>query len=207
MAWAPPPSIQQPGVPGVAGLLYAGTLARFVAYILDTILLGIVTTILTAPFANRFAAFDPSRPGAIAAMSPIALIISLGVGALYFIGFWTSGWRATPGMKLLKLQVGDAATGPTLTPGAGSGAGGSASASHPGPGRRPGAGGRWPRLAGSSGARSCSSPTATHPAHQGLHDRFANTAIVQPAGVSSAPLIIGLPDPPRCCSRCSRSSR
>jgi uncharacterized RDD family membrane protein YckC len=34
---------------------------------------------------------------------------------VYFMGFWTGPRRATPGMRLLKLQVGFVATGEPLT--------------------------------------------------------------------------------------------
>jgi uncharacterized RDD family membrane protein YckC len=189
MAWAPPETVIPAG-PGVAGLVYASTLARVVAYIIDAILLGIVTSIATAPFAASIAgAFDPRRPGNVA-VSPIALIITVGASALYFIAFWSSGWRATPGMKLLKLQLGDAATGRTLTP--------------PQAVRRWIGYGEFVQLLGFIPALAVVASTglflwtivllittAMSPTKQGLHDRFASTAVVQPYGSGNTAVILG----------------
>jgi uncharacterized RDD family membrane protein YckC len=188
MAWAPPEQIIPAG-PGVAGLVYAATLTRFVAYVIDSILLSIVTSIATAPFtANMVNAFDPRR--ASVAVSPIALIITVGASALYFIGFWSSGWRGTPGMKLLSLQVGDAATGRTLTPEQSV--------------RRWIAFGTFAQLlAFIPGLGVVASTgvflwtlillvtTASSPTKQGLHDRFASTAVVQPYGKGNTAVILG----------------
>ena len=38
-------------------------------------------------------------------------LIGLGINFLYFVGLWTSGWRATIGQRLLSIQVADVATG------------------------------------------------------------------------------------------------
>lgn len=189
MSWAPPQTVIPAG-PGVAGLVYAGTLTRAVAYIIDSFLLGIVTTIVTSPFnVSMVGAFDPRR-GVNVAVSPIALIITVGASALYFIGFWSSGWRGTPAMKLLRLQVGDAATGRTLTP--------EQSVR------------RWigfgtivqlltfvPALGvvANSGlflwTIALIITTAISPTKQGLHDKFASTAVVQPFGSGNTAVIIG----------------
>jgi len=189
MSWAPPAAVIPAG-PGVAGLVYAGTLARAVAYIIDSILLGIVTTIATAPFAVSMAnAFDPRRGGNLA-VSPIALIITVGASALYCIGFWSSGWRGTPAMKLLRLQVGDAATGRTLTPEQSI--------------RRWLALGTIVQLLGFVPALGVVAnsglllwtivllvTTAMSPTKQGLHDKFASTAVVQPYGSGNTAVILG----------------
>ena len=42
-------------------------------------------------------------------------LIGLGIQYLYFVGFWTSRWRATPGMIGLKMRVVDATSGSTLS--------------------------------------------------------------------------------------------
>ena len=41
----------------------------------------------------------------------LVTLISVAIQFLYFVGFWTSGARATPGMRGLRMQVVDAATG------------------------------------------------------------------------------------------------
>jgi uncharacterized RDD family membrane protein YckC len=188
MSWAPPEQVMPAG-PGVAGLVYASTLARFVAYVIDSILLGIVTSIATAPFAASMVSGLDFRRGNIA-VSPIALIITVGASALYFIGFWSSGWRGTPGMKLLRLQVGDAATGRTLTPEQSV--------------RRWIGFGTFAQLLGFIPALGVVASTgvflwtlvllvttAMSPTKQGLHDRFASTAVVQPYGGGNSAVIIG----------------
>ena len=42
-------------------------------------------------------------------------LIGLALEFIYFIGFWTSGGQATPGMRGLKMKVVDVATGGTLS--------------------------------------------------------------------------------------------
>ena len=42
-------------------------------------------------------------------------LIGLAINAAYFVLQWSSGARATLGMRLLSLQVGNAADGTTLT--------------------------------------------------------------------------------------------
>jgi uncharacterized RDD family membrane protein YckC len=190
MSWAPPATVIPAG-PGVAGLIYASTLSRVVAYIIDSFLLAIVTSIVTSPFAAASfrGAFDPRNPGVVG-MSPIALVITVGANALYFIGFWSSGWRGTPGMKLLRLQVGDAATGRTLPPEQAV--------------RRWIAFGDFVQLVGFIPALGALASiglfiwtlillvsTAMSPTKQGLHDRFATTAVVQPYGSGTTAVIVG----------------
>jgi uncharacterized RDD family membrane protein YckC len=41
----------------------------------------------------------------------LVTLIALGIQYLYFVGFWTSRWRATPGMIGLKMRVVDATSG------------------------------------------------------------------------------------------------
>jgi uncharacterized RDD family membrane protein YckC len=42
-------------------------------------------------------------------------LITVGIQYLYFVGFWTSRWRSTPGMMGLSMRVVDAASGGTLS--------------------------------------------------------------------------------------------
>lgn len=44
----------------------------------------------------------------------LVTLIGLGVQFIYFVGFWTSRWQATPGQIGLKIRVVDANTGGTL---------------------------------------------------------------------------------------------
>ena len=119
----------------------------------------------------------------------IGTLILLAIEAAYFVLLWASSGRATLGMRLLKLQIGDAATGNAIP---------IATAF-----RRWLAFGSWLQLAGFvPGLAAVASlaifvwqvtlliTTATHPQRQGLHDRFANTAIVQPAGAGSGAAVL-----------------
>jgi uncharacterized RDD family membrane protein YckC len=109
----------------------AGMGARVVAYLLDGILVAIVPTILTlfvTDYGSIFQqAIDASRnaaPGQISRtdiiidVTPELILVSLiglAIQFIYFVGFWTSDGRATPGMRGLRMQVVDAATGGTLS--------------------------------------------------------------------------------------------
>ena len=109
-------------VPGAPGLVYAGAGPRLVAYIVDAVLIGIVGAIVAIPFAantvadlSAAGAFDPTNPTPFTPlMTPVAgvgTILALLLQAAYFTLLWSSSGRATIGMRLLTLQVGDATTG------------------------------------------------------------------------------------------------
>ena len=105
--------------------------ARLVAYFLDSIIVAIVPTILTlfvTDYGSIFQqAIDASRnatPGQInradivVNVTPeliLVTLIGLAIQYIYFVGFWTSDGHATPGMRGLRMQVVDAATGGTLS--------------------------------------------------------------------------------------------
>ncbi|OGO57736.1 MAG: hypothetical protein A2V85_18445 [Chloroflexi bacterium RBG_16_72_14] len=107
----------------------------------------------------------------------------IGIEFLYFVGLWTSSSRATLGMRLMKLQIGNAFDGRTLT--------------------MTQAVTRWlalglpfqatgfvPQLAAIAGLAGLWTlvlliSTAVSPTRQGVHDRIANSAIVQPIAAST----------------------
>jgi uncharacterized RDD family membrane protein YckC len=104
--WQPPQAYAPP--PGT--LKFGGVLPRVLAYWLDSFLVGIIVALvggLLGAIAGS-AGFDSLV---------ITTVLSVGTYALYFIGFWTGGSRATPGMRLFHLQVGQAVDGRTLTVG------------------------------------------------------------------------------------------
>ena len=126
----------------------------------------------------------------MAPVAGISTIIALVIEAAYFSLLWASGGRATIGMRLLKLQVGDATTGNRIP---------IASAFRrwlgvrrlAQPDRlRAGAGRRSPRSRCSRGRSILLVTTASHPQKMGLHDRFANTAMVRPANAGNAAGIV-----------------
>jgi uncharacterized RDD family membrane protein YckC len=129
VAWETPgPSA---AAPGREGYVIAGMGARLVAYFLDGIIVAIVPTILTlfvTDYGSIFQqAIDASRnatPGQINRtdivfnVTPeliLVTLIGLAIQYIYFVGFWTSDGHATPGMRGLRMQVVDAATGGTLS--------------------------------------------------------------------------------------------
>ena len=170
VAWAPP---VRAAAQVVDSLVIAGTFTRLVAYAIDTLFLGMVN--LSA--LGAIGAFSTDRDDSLDLAVGIAFVI---VDGLYFIGLWTSGWRATLGMRLLGLRVLAATTATTLS--------------------RNDALLRWialsgavailaliPSVAGTLGLISglwvlvLLITTATNPLHQGLHDRWARSVVVQPA--------------------------
>jgi uncharacterized RDD family membrane protein YckC len=130
VAWAAPAAAD--AAPGREGYVIAGMGARLVAYFIDGLIVAIIPTILTLLVVDYTdmirQTIDASRTGATAAQTTITFavtpqlilvtLISLALQYLYFIGFWTSGGRATPGMRGLRMQVVDAAMGGTLSLGA-----------------------------------------------------------------------------------------
>jgi uncharacterized RDD family membrane protein YckC len=188
-------------VPGAPGLVYAGAIPRAAAYIVDSLILSIISGIAAAPFAATTAvtALDPNNPfgdmSALTMRSGEATLIALVIEAVYFIFLWSSGGRATLGMRLFGLQVGNAANGNKLEV---------AQA-----GRRWLAYGSWIGLAAFLPGVGLALgfvqtvwtlvllyTTATSPTKQGLHDRFAGTAVVRSAtagnGGALACLVVAL---------------
>jgi uncharacterized RDD family membrane protein YckC len=204
MAWAPPPSDSSYAVAGAVGLRYADVLPRFVAWFIDVLLLGIIGSVISA-FANAMsggsvdlaalmsASANPLQGdayGRFLLISLMAALLSTVIDLGYFVLLWTSGGRATLGMRLLRLQIGNAVDGRTLT---------GALAF-----RRWLAMGSWVGmfavlpLVGALASLALLAwqlillvTTASSPTRQGLHDRAAGSAIVQPASGSGNALVIG----------------
>ena len=194
-----PPDSGRFAVPGAPGLVYAGAGPRLVAYIVDAVILGVVGAIIALPFAasvvteavSTSGAFDPANP--LPMMTPVAgvgTIIALVLEAAYFSLLWASSGRATIGMRLLKLQVGDATTGNRIP---------IATAF-----RRWLGFGAWLNLIAFVPVLGAFASlavlvwevillvtTASHPQKMGLHDRFANTAMVRPANAGSGGVVLG----------------
>lgn len=115
--------------PGREGYVIAGMGARLVAYFIDSLIVSIIPTVLTLLVVDYQSmiqqAIDASRSGAAAGQTAVTFpvtpqlilvtLISIALQYLYFVGFWTSGARATLGMRGLRMQVVEAATGGTLS--------------------------------------------------------------------------------------------
>jgi uncharacterized RDD family membrane protein YckC len=178
--WEPPAPVVREVAPG---LVYGGVLPRIVAFIVDQVILSLALLVIAVPLVGI-----PS-PSEEAATSAAAIVYGA-LTLVYFVGFWTSAGRATPGMRLLRLQIGNAADGRTLTPEQGVR--------------------RWiamgypidlllvlPVLAQLASSVSTlwlivlTVSMAVSATRQGLHDRFARSIVAQPAAGSNNALVIG----------------
>jgi uncharacterized RDD family membrane protein YckC len=178
--WAPP--VQPVAAQVVDGLVISGTFSRVVAYAIDVLFLGLLNL-------AALGALDVVTGGGDDTVTIAASAVLIGVDCLYFVGLWTSGWHATLGMRLLRLRILTAATAGTLSIND--------------------ALLRWialsgavailallPRVAGTVGVLSfiwlvvLLITTATHPLHQGLHDRWARSVVVQPAPGGSGAAVV-----------------
>lgn len=110
--WGDPGVPQKRRVPGVPGLIFAGVIPRSAAWFVDLFLIAIVSLVI---LTTLIAIIVGSPQQSDTALSVIAWIGIAVIAGVYFIGFWTGPRRATPGMRLLKLQVGFVATGQPLT--------------------------------------------------------------------------------------------
>ncbi len=183
--WATPVVARQEVAPG---LVFSDTASRFVAYVIDLILIGIVTGIVgellgvgpgTPPLTDSSTDFTQAFETSVE-----YTILDLAIGALYFIASWSGGRRATLGQRLFGIQVGNAFDGRPL--------------------RLDQAVRRWlgigdfllllgiiPALGPASSGLlfvwniALLITTATSPTKQGLHDRLANSAVVRPANAGN----------------------
>ena len=129
VGWQVPP---QRTVETAQGYAVAGIVPRLVAYFLDSILVSIVPTILSLVLVDYGAYFreviesmpiDPATGMPTSSMAPVPVtteivlitIISTAISYLYFVGFWTSGGQATPGMRGLRMRLVDVTGGTTLS--------------------------------------------------------------------------------------------
>lgn len=189
VGWAAPPKTTE--VPGAPGLAFADTVSRLVAYIVDLIIIGIVgaivagilgfgTTTVTETVDGTFSYYS----GVSGAAFTIPVVI---LSLVYFVFFWTGGRRSTPGQRIFNIQVGNAFDGRAL--------------SIEQAVRRWLGYGLWlgllalvPSLEGASSLVQLLwmivllITTITSPTKQGLHDRFANTALVKPSGQGASGL-------------------
>ena len=115
---APPPA----GAPAASAppseLVYADVPNRIIAYILDAILVGILTLAVTAVLAGLgMTAVTVNSDLSVSVNYGVALvqgIIGLLISAAYFIYTWTR-MRGTLGMRALGMQIGNAGDGATMT--------------------------------------------------------------------------------------------
>lgn len=178
--WAQPADDRHEIAPG---LVFSGTAARFVAYWIDSIILGLISGVIVSSIGSS-TPLTPTGEFVWTTGDFLATVLNVAISGAYFVGFWSGGRRATLGQMLLKIQVGNAFDGKPLTVEQ--------------------AIRRWLALgqflsafavtAAALGAIALLSlvwtivlfiSTVSSPTKQGLHDRFANTAVVRPANAGN----------------------
>lgn len=98
-----------------SGLVYADVPNRVIAFIIDAIVIAVIMVLVTIVLgaiglaAGMFGSTNGTFVGSV-----VYAIVSVLIGAGYFIYTWTS-MRATVGMRALGMQIGNAADGATLT--------------------------------------------------------------------------------------------
>lgn len=97
--WAPP--VQTGPAPGVN---YGGAGARFVAYLVDGFIMGVIYLAFFIVGGILAAAVGSSSSGAGAGVALIVLLVAVVVLIAWKPYFWTHGGQ-TPGYKMLRLRV------------------------------------------------------------------------------------------------------
>jgi uncharacterized RDD family membrane protein YckC len=160
--------------------VYADVPNRFIALIIDAIVMGLIFVVIAIALGAIGLQAGLTVSGTTPLASFVFAVISLIVGGGYFIYTWTT-MRASVGMRLLGMQVGNAFDGKTLT---------TEQAMR-----------RWIALWGPSTVSGAFNSigaignlislvvfvyllyllytTATSPTKQGFHDKFANTVVVK----------------------------
>jgi uncharacterized RDD family membrane protein YckC len=178
--WTPPVAEQREVAPG---LVFSSTAARFVAYWIDAIILGLVNGAISATIGSGTTLTQGGQLNWTTA-DFVASVIGVAINGAYFVAFWSGGRRSTLGQMLLKIQVGNAFDGRPLS---------TEQAIR-----------RWLGLGQFFGLFAVSTAalgivftlsliwevalfisTVTSPTKQGLHDRIANSAVVRPASAGN----------------------
>ena len=106
-------------VAGPAGLFYADVPNRIIAIIIDSIIVGIVSAVITAflPQATQIN-FNATGFGDLVTINPVGAllraVVSLVISGGYFVYMWTQ-MRGTVGMMVLGLQLGNETDGKSIT--------------------------------------------------------------------------------------------
>jgi uncharacterized RDD family membrane protein YckC len=118
LAPAPPPAPSPAPTSAPSGLVYADVPNRAVAYIIDAIIVGIISAIVGAILGGIGLRTVTLNTDLSISVNYVAVlvnaIIGVAISAAYFIYTWTN-MRATVGMRLLGMQIGNAGDGATLT--------------------------------------------------------------------------------------------
>ena len=166
-------------VPGAEGFVYADVPNRIIALIIDAIILAVISLLIAIPLSiiGFSAGFMSTRfdVGQII-WGLIGLVISVG----YFFWSWTTQ-RATVGMRLLGMQVGNAFDGKTISTDQAI----RRALALWGPSTLAQFFGSAPAIGAVLGLLAfvwviyLLYTTATSPTKQGFHDKFSNTVVVK----------------------------
>lgn len=169
------------------GLVFADTPSRLAASLLDGLILSVIASIPPAVLGLYDYASTAAYPEPMPRETFVGVtVFTFAVQAAYFLWFWTAGRRATPGQRVFGIQVGNAFDGRPLTMTQAI--------------ERWLAMGWWltaltllPFFAVAVGAYVVSLvwlvilviSMVLSPTKQGIHDRFARSALVRPVGQSN----------------------
>lgn len=181
-SWAAPPPA---AVPGAAGFVYADVPNRLIAWIIDVIVVVILYAVVAVILAIAGLSAGVTSGSEFNALATVVFAVVLTViAAGYFIWGWTS-MRATIGMRLLGMQVGNAFDGKTLTMDQAL----RRALALWGPGLASSVFGNLPSIGPVISLLSflwviyLLYTTATSPTKQGFHDKFANSVVVKASRV------------------------
>ncbi len=180
------PDAGMPAAP-VEGFVIAGIGSRLVAWLLDGLIVGAIGVVIGTLL---IVVSGLTTAGDAVLVSTGLSVVILAIDFVYLVGFWTGPRRATPGMRLLALEIVDATSGAALSVRA--------------------AVIRWlafgvplSLLAALPVIGEISSwvlvgwsvfllmTTAMSPMNQGMHDRWAGSAVMRRAGASTNGAAIG----------------
>jgi uncharacterized RDD family membrane protein YckC len=164
-------------------LVFADTPSRATAYILDTLVFTAINSVSASIF-GLYSFTVPNFPDRSAFVA--TTLVGFAFLFAYFVWFWSGGRRATPGQRVFGIQVGNAFDGQPLTLR-------QAVKRWLGFGMPIGLFALLPFAVVGIGAIIIGSlwsllllaSTIASETKQGLHDRFAGSALVRPAGVGN----------------------
>ncbi len=117
VAWGPS-SKDRLAVPGAPGVYFASTLTRYAAYLIDSLLVAVLA------FAAEFVIGAALGVGLIiggqdehlldASYDALGVGVAIAVSLAYFVLSWTTRGRATPAQRMFGIQVGRAFDGQPL---------------------------------------------------------------------------------------------
>src|SRR5688572_6754506 len=180
------PDAGLPAAP-VEGFVIAGIGSRLVAWLLDGLIVGLIAVLVGTLL---IVVSGLTTAGDAILVSTALSVVILAIDFVYLVGFWTGPRRATPGMRLLALEIVDATSGAALTVRAAVirwlafGAFLSLLAALPVIGEIS----SWVLIGWSVFLLMT---TAMSPVNQGIHDRWAGSAVMRRGGASTNGAAIG----------------